>query len=287
MATAAEVTGPVIEPGVVVADPVQAEVVDPAPVETHDDPDREPGGDSPQEIRARKEYRLRKRLEAQVFDLQQEQALQNARLKGFEEGVKQQPGKAPPVYTNAQLQAAVDAGTISVVEAADYVAEQRAKQTADRVLKQERTRDDESYRQNLAQKQIDAYVAVAPWLKDKYDDRRRPLESEYQRLIDPQGMYRYGDSLVTEALLLEKVLGPVEAFKAKARLDRSAGSHTEFHTESGAGGAALAPRPTTGAVDMSKMPQHFVDYWDKSGTPQKEREKETKLYMERQARAAK
>ena len=278
MAEAGE-TAPVAETAPVVETPVVEPVV-----ETHDDPDREPGGDSPQEIRARKEYRLRKRLETELFELQQEKAVQNARLKTLEEVTKQQPTK-PVVYTTAQLQAAVDAGTISVVEAADYLAEQRAKQTADRVLKQERARDDESYRQNLAQKQIDSYVAVAPWLKDKYDDRRRPLETEYQRLIDPQGMYRYGDSLVTEALLLEKVLGPVEAFKAKARLDKSAGGNTSFHAESGAGGAGAPAKPTGGNADMSKLPQHVRDYFEKSGMSVKDRESYAKTYLEKRSPA--
>lgn len=251
--------------------------------ETHDEPDREPGGDTPQDIRARKEYRLRKRLENELFELQQERAATNARLKTLEEVTKPQP-KAAPVYTTAQLQAAVDAGTISVVEAADYLAEQRAKQTADRVLKQERARDDESFRQSRAQAVIDEYVKVAPWLKDKYDERRKPLEAEYSKLIDPNGIYRQPDSLATEALLLEKTLGSVESFKAKMRLDKTAGSNTQFHTESGAGGAAPPVKPTGGTADISKMPKHFVDYWDKSGTPQKEREKEAKLYFERQAR---
>jgi alkylated DNA repair dioxygenase AlkB len=275
MAEAGAPTESEVKP-VVVAEPV----VETPPAEIHDDPDREPGGDTPQEIRARKEYRLRKRLEGELFELQQERAATNARLKTLEEVTKPQPPKQR-VYTTHELQAAVDAGTISVVEAADYLAEQRAKQTADRVLKQEYTRNDETMRQGKAQEQIDKYVEVAPWLKDQFDGRRKPLEVEYQRLIDPNGIYRYPDSLVTEVLLLEKTLGSIETFKAKARLDKSAGSHADFHTESGAGGPAPTPRPVDGKPDMNKMPKHFVEYWEKSGTPQKEREKEAKLYFEK------
>lgn len=273
----------VVDPTAETPASVDAPVVETPPTETHDDPDREPGGDSPQEVRARKEYRLRKRLEGELFDLQQERVATNARLKTLEEVTRPQLPKSP-VYTTTQLQAAVDAGTISIVEAADYLAEQRARQTADRVVRQERTRDDESSRQGRAQELIDKYVEVAPWLMDKHDAKRKPLESEYARLIDPNGIYRLPDNTTTEALLLEKTLGSLESFKAKARLNRTAGSNTDFHTESGAGGATQAPRPANGSVDMTKMPKHFVDFWDKSGTPVKEREKETKLYFERQAR---
>jgi len=275
MAEAGAVETSVVEPVV-----VEPAVVEPVATETHDDPDHEPGGSTPQDIRARKEYRLRKRLEGEVFELQQERTATNARLKTLEEVTKPQPSKQR-VYTTQELQAAVDAGTISVVEAADYLAEHRARQTADRVLKQERVRDDESSRQARAQEQIDKYVEVAPWLKDKYDSRRKPLETEYVRLIDSNGIYRYPDNVVTEALLLEKTLGSLETFKAKIRLDKSSGSNTQFHTESGAGGAAPTPKPADGKADMSKMPKHFIEYWDKSGTSQKEREKEAKLYFEK------
>jgi hypothetical protein len=259
--------------------PVVETQVETPVVETHDDADHEPGGDSPQEIRARKEYRLRKRLEAEVFELQNEKAATNARLKTLEEVTKQQATPKTRVYTTQELQAAVDAGTISVVEAADYLAEQRAKQTADRVLKQERVRDDEATRQSRAQEQIDKYVEVAPWLKDKYDARRKPLESEYARLIDTNGFYRLPDSVVTEALLLEKTLGSLDQFKAKMRLDKSSGSNTQFHVEGGAGGGTTTT--TTTKTDASKLPPHVTDYLNKSGMNAKDRESYTKSYLEK------
>jgi hypothetical protein len=214
-----------------------------------------------------------------LFDLQQERAVTAARLKTLEEVTKPQPQKER-VYTTQELQKAVDAGTISMVEAADYLAEQRAKQTADRVLHQERRRDDEATRQGMAQTQIDKYVEVAPWLSDKRDPRRKPLETEYQRLIDPNGMYRYPDSTVTEALLLEKTLGNLETFKAKAKLNATSRSSVDSYVESGAGGGgSTTPARSDGKPDLSKMPKHLIEYWDKSSTPQKEREKEAALYI--------
>ena len=255
----------------------ETSVVEPV-VETHDDPDTEPGGNTPQEIRARKEYRLRKRLENELFDLQQERAATNARLKTLEEVTKPQPAKARE-YTNAELQAAVDAGTITNIEAADYLAERRARQTADRVVTQERKRDDEASRQSMAQAQIDKYVEVAPWLNDKRASRRKPLEAEYVRLIDPNGVYRLPDSTATEALLLEKVFGNVETFKAKSKLATTSRAAVDSHVESGAGGGGMPPPRTDGKVDLSKMPKHLVEFWDRSSTSQKEREKEAALYI--------
>ena len=250
-----------------------------APLEAHDDPDTEPGGNTPQEIRARKEYRLRKRLENELFDLQQERAATNARLRTLEEVTKPQPQKSP-VYTNAQLQAAVDAGTITTVEAMDYMAGQRAQQTADRVVAQENERYDEANRQAIAQTQIDKYMEVAPWLSDKYDPRYKPLEAEYDRLISPTGLYRMPDATTTKALLLEKMFGNVATFAAKTKLATSSRASVDSHVESGAGGSGSLPTPRAdGKVDLSKMPKHLVEFWDKSSTSQKEREKEAALYI--------
>ena len=75
--------------GTVEKPPVVETQVETPVAETHDEPDREPGGDTPQDIRARKEYRLRKRLENELFELQQERAATNARLKTLEEVTKQ------------------------------------------------------------------------------------------------------------------------------------------------------------------------------------------------------
>ena len=274
MAEAAE-TAAVVETATAVAETAAVETV----VETHDDPDTEPGGSTPQEIRARKEYRLRKRLENELFDLQQERAATNARLKTLEEVTKPQPPKARE-YTNAELQAAVDAGTITNIDAADYLAERRARQTADRVVTQERKRDAEATRQGMAQAQIDKYVEVAPWLNDKRDDRRKPLEVEYARLIDPNGVYRLSDSTVTEALLLEKVFGNVETFKAKAKLSTASRAAVDSHVESG-GGGTVVPVKQAGSVDISKLPKHVQEYVAKSGMNQKDSESYAKFYVER------
>lgn len=254
--------------------PVAEPTTAPAPVV--DDLEKEPGGDDPQAVRARKEYRLRKRLEAELNVAQQERIAAQARAQTLEELRAKPSPEKQRVYSVAELQTAIDAGTISVAEAADYLAERRANATAERVLKEERTRVEKESQTSRAQQKIDAYVEAMPWLRDKTDSRRRPLEAEYQRLV---GEYQLADNLNTEALVLEKHFGSLEAIKAKARLDADSRGRGDAHVESGAGGG-FTPAPKPGQKpDMTKIPKHHLEYWDKMQFSQKERESMAQQYF--------
>ena len=256
---------------------------DPQHLDDTQDPDREPGGDEPQAVRARKEYRLRKRLEAQLEDERRSNIAREARLKALEEFKPRESKETKKVYTAAELQVAVDAGTITVMDAANYLAEQRAKETADRVRKEEREIAAREYQESQVKAVLAEYTTAAPWLKDKYDSRRKPVEEEFYRLVDPNGNYRLPDTLATELLALERVLGTPKAFKDRTALEsKGRQARSDMHVESGAGGGTSgAPKGTGQKPDLAKMPQHFKDYWEKSQTPQADREKEAALYWKR------
>lgn len=245
-----------------------------------EDPEKEPGGDDPQAIRARKEYRLRRRLESELSLLQQEKIAATARMQTLEEFYKPKAAQ-PRVYTTQELQTAIDAGTITVVEAADYLAEQRSKATADRVLKEERQRASDESRTATAQQRIDSYVEMLPWLRDKTDSRRRVLETAYGRLMRD---YELKDNLTTESLFLEKQFGSLDSLKAKARLDTDNRTHSDTHMESGRGGgdAPVVPKPGQ-KPDLAKMPEKFHKFWNATQTPIAEREKEAVLWLKREA----
>lgn len=258
-----------------VVEPVIAPIVLPAPVE---DETGEPGGSDPQAVRARKEYRARRAVEVELRQEREARIASESRLRALEEREQRQPTPTTQrKFSPAEIQAAVDAGTVSLVEAADYLARSRAEETAERVLTQERTRVDVEERQSRALGQVNEYTQFAPWITDKTDARFRNLEVEYQKLTDPNGLYRLPQSPATDLLVLEQVLGPIASLRRKADVQ----TRNDTHVEASAGGAPVG-KPQ-GASDFSKMPKHWIDFWEKTGTSLKDREDEMKRYRAREA----
>jgi hypothetical protein len=254
--------------------------------DTQVDEDREPGGDDPQAVRARKEYRARKRLETQYAEEERRRLIAETELRTLREAQRQQAQQQqqqdkPQKFTPQQVQAALDAGKISFAEASDYLAKLRAEETAEKYLKQERERNDSETRTARANASIDAYIKAAPWLTDKSDPRRTQLEDEHRKLTDPYGIYRLPEGPTVDLMVLERVLGPVDKLKGRADVSRFSREHSPTHSESGARGAGTGSGDAGGKGLLDKMPKHFHDFWERTGTSQAEREKEAKIYFAR------
>lgn len=261
---------------------VPASTVDAEPVKVaDDDPDREPGGDDPQAVRARKEYRQRKKMELELRAEREARIAAEARAEAIKETApRPEKASAPRAYSMQEIQAAVDAGTISPVEAADYLAKQRAEEVASRVLNEERTRVDVESRHSTALTQVKAYAELAPWITDRTDSRFAQLDSEYRKLTDPNGLYRLPQSPATDLLVLEQVLGPITKLRKKSEVV----VQRDTHTEAGAGGNGTQFKPGAGNGVLAKAPKNLVDFWDRTGTIQKDREAELKIWEQREAR---
>jgi hypothetical protein len=259
----------------------QQQQADQTQQQDHQSDDHEPGGDDPQAVRARKEYRARKRFETLHAEQERRALIAEAELRALREAQRTQQTQTdkPKRYTPQQVQAALDAGTISFAEASDYFAKLRSEETAERILKEERERQDRDYRTSQAQQSIDAYIKVAPWLVDKTDSRRQALEDEHRRLTDPSGLYRMSEGPVADLMVLERVLGPIDKLKGRAEVSRFSREHSDAHVESGARGAGNQGGNTSGKGLLDKMPKHFHDFWEKTGVSQADREKEAAIYF--------
>ena len=127
---------------------------------------------------------------------------------------------------------------------------------------------------NLAQQ----YYAERPWINNPADSRAQKLTQEYNRLTDPNGLYRLPKEPSTDVLVLEKMLGSID----RVRKANNVTQRNDMHTENGAGGDGAKTVVTT-VQSIDKMPAHFHSFWEKTGTPQADREKEAAAYWRRQA----
>ena len=91
--------------------------------------EREPGGDSPEQIRARKEYRLRKKKETELQTEREKTIALEARVQTLEE-VATRRAEQPPVVEQKRLTSAeawqkVDLGEWTREQASDHIADTR------------------------------------------------------------------------------------------------------------------------------------------------------------------
>jgi hypothetical protein len=271
MAEAAE-TIEVQEPQPVVETPVETEVQ--TQVETPVD-EGKPGGDDPQAVRARKEYGRRVKAEQET----EAERLRVARLEGELEALKQKPAPtAEKVYTMAEVNAAVEAGTITRAQGDSYIQEH----TLPNVFKQVLSARDAEQRQLQplvkAEADIEDYKRQIPELNNKSDPKFVAVANQYHRLV-ADGL---PENLVTQRVALEMTYGSLDKLKKKAEIEaqtRERGANG-MPVDTGAGG----PKPTNGKVDVSKAPAHLVAYWDRTGTSAKDREAEMGYWMKKNAK---
>ena len=264
-----------------------AEAPAPPDVDGEEDPG-EPGGADPQAVRARKEYRARRRVEKELVQEREQRIRLEARMQALEEQARPviapAPVQAPVRYTRQQLQQAVDAGTISVGDMAEYLAE--TKVSAAFAAERQRTQVETQERtvQVSALGELEGYVAAHPWLKAEADDPRKDqIRQEYQHFVQDFGMPA---DLRTQVAAVKAVLGPmskaaeVKAAQAAAR-QQGAG---DFHAEGGGGKAPGGEQVVAGDKMLAKLPKAHQEYVARLGLRGKELEGYVKAY---QARAAK
>ena len=271
---AEETEAPVTE--VVQTDETPEIVTEAAPsvVETAED-EGEPGGAGPEETRARKEYRARKRIEQQLESERIERVRLEERLKTLEE-VGKKPA-AQRIYTPQEVQAAIDAGQVSTIEGMTYL----ARVEAQRALDAEREKAAAQKPFERATSEVNEYMAHLPWTKDRSSPEFIKVAAEYQSLIQNYG---FADDIRTQRIALEKVAGPLDKLKQRAQVaaaTRTVRAVAASHSESPAGGSV--PRK---GDDIGNAPEHIKRVWDSTGLTPAQRAKEGDYYQKSQPRKA-
>lgn len=245
--------------------------------------EREPGGDSPEQIRARKEYRLRKKTEAALQAEREKAIALEARVNTLAEVANRET--KPPVKEQQRLStdeawAKVDTGEWTRGQASEYIAdtryqEHRAKEKADERAVKEIVEPFER-----AKKEAFEYIALVPGLKDHTHPKWKAIEAEVGRLINEDGVRTL---IQAERSAMRTVLGPIEQIREKQKMEaiRAGGdAHTETRGAAGGGGSPAANKKDP----FPDIPQFTKDLWERTNTSQKDREIEAKYYRDTKAK---
>ena len=239
--------------------------------------------EAPEAVARRKEYRRRKDLEDERDQLLIAKAQAEERARLLEERVKEQAAKpAEPtqrVFSKAELRSAVQAGQITQDQADEYEERVLIPARVQETLQAERLKEKQVEPITRANNDIQAYLALAPELRDRNSQAFTNVAQTYRYLVEN---YNLPDNEVTQALAIQHSMGPLDALKAKkeaATLTRRNTPQTGLETP--ANGAA----PRTQAIDLSKAPDHMQRIWNRTNTSQADREIEFRHWRERQQRA--
>lgn len=263
--TDAPVTEPAPEPNEVPETPIPDIAAEAA------DDEGEPGGSSPQEIRARKEYRARRGLEKQLESERIERVRVEERLRALEEYRPAAPAApAEREYTAEEVQTAIDAGQFTVAQAAEYFAEVKAKRLQAQAVQVAAAA--EPFKRAVTE--VNEYIAHLPWTKDQTSPEFKQVKAEYQSLVRDFG---YADDIRTQLVAIKQVAGPLEKIKQRMQVatqTRQARAATA-HSETPAGGNV--PRKTD---DIANAPESMKRVWDRTNTTPAQRAKEWAYHLQ-------
>lgn len=233
--------------------------------------DREPGGDSPTAVYARKQYREAKRLREEKARLE----LERARLEGELQALKQAPKQPeqPTGPTIEQVYEAIRNGVFATPEdlarAYQFIAREEAK--AEFRREQERQRAEQPLKR--AEADVQAYVEHLPELADRSSRAFQQTALKYQELLS----WGYPDDVRTQRIALEMTHGSLEKLRSKKEVDRMTRETLRPHTEAPAGGT---PPPKRNSIDAA--PAHMKANWERLGVSQADREKEYRYWLAKQ-----
>src|SRR3990167_543255 len=238
-----------------------------------EDDEREPGGDSPEAVRARKHYREAKRYKAELENERVDRIRYEERLKTLEEERKRPQPAEERIWTADEIEQAIDEGKITRAQGTSYLVQVGVKQA----FKEQREQEQTQKPLERAKAELGEYMGFEPWLRTGTDPRFNDVRHEFTRLRE----LGFADTEATELVAVRAVLGPLEKLREKreaARMTRQASPAAADTARGGNGGVG-----GNNTVDLSKAPAHFHQMWNRTSTPQEIRVKEFKAWQARQA----
>jgi len=262
-------TQPVEEPAPAI------EAIPDEPVSAPAEPDGEPGGASPEDIRARKEYRTRKTVEKELQSERIERIRLEERLRLLEQQAPQPQAPAKPrVYTLEEVQGALDEGKITHTQASAYLARVEAERVHDEREARAAAQLKVQAPIERATNEVNEYMALLPWTNDRASEEFKEVANTYYSLVNQYGM---PDNIVTQRIAIERVAGSLDRIKARMASDRDTrrARIDDAHSETPAGG----PAPSS-ANNLSKAPAHMVAVWNKTGLSEEKRKQEFAIWKQ-------
>lgn len=248
------------------------------PVAEPQEPEKEPNGESPEDVFARKEYRTRKRVEEDLSREREERIRLEERLRAVEDQAKRQPVQpVERIFSIAEVNAAAEAGTITRVDADRYIDERIIPARVKAIMAEDRAQQDRLAPVQKAAQTVSEYMAQIPALNDKTSDEFRKVAQEYRTLVSERG---YDDSLKTQELALELTYGKLDQVKKRAQMAATNATARTVPNDAGSGGTA---RAANGRLDISKAPVAMVERWDVEGVDAATRQRRYQIYLDLKA----
>lgn len=274
---ATEVTPQVVKP--VVVEP--AKEPEPAPAPATPDEDREPSGDSPEAVFARKQYREAKEARRVAAEREREARDEREARIRLEEQLrlaKEAPvQREEKIYSIAEVRQAVRDGRITEDQGDGYIQDTIIPHQIKQTLEAERRKQTEQQPLERALADVEAYKAEIPDLNDPRSESFRKVAVEYQRLVKERGM---PNNYVTQALAVETTLGKLSDIRKRSEVDRTTrASLSPAPVDATAGGAGVSGQ----AVDLTKAPPGMRAMWERNGDSVEARKRELKIYLDLKA----
>lgn len=268
MAEGTEEVVPPIEPEL----PLPETVVAPPELPAESDPDKEPGGDSPEAVFARKQYR-----EAKTAKLEAQQSREAViRLEEQLRLAKEAPVKpAEKIYTPDEVETAIEAGQIKRSEGMAYL----ARVEATKVIRESEAQKEAAQPIVRAAAKVEEYRKLGvTWMDNPADPKYIRATQIYQQRVRDG----YPNDLRSTVDAIREVEGDLDMLKQRKESAAMTRANNAGHAETSAGGGSSAG--TTGKVDLSKATPTMKAAWDRDNVPEKSRVREMGYYLQLKAR---
>lgn len=255
-----EVVEPVVEPAAEPVEPV-VEVKEPHPLEQ--------GGERFEQVYARM-----KQAEQEARDTRDRLARAEGQLQTMQRPV--QPQQA--TYTPDQLQALVDRGQITPMQAADVLAAQRSVQSAGIIAQQQAI----AMKTQSALKEVNEYIDKMPQLGSTGSSEFQKVARAAYEIAEDMGLPATDPRVQRQALRV--TFGTLDKV-ARVASGTEAGRRASIpHSESGSGGE---PAPAVKSDEALKgVPARYLNFWKSKGYTPKRMAEEAALLTPRQREQA-
>ena len=178
-----------------------------------------------------------------------------ARLEGAQSAQQKPAAQTPNIWTNEQLQQAVDQGRITQATMADQIAWQRGQQLEQSLQAKFEQRD----RQRSALSEVESFIEKVPKLRDATSEEFGRVARNAREIASDLGRDA-GDPIV-QRLALRATFGPLDKIAAVRQTQDFARQHAETFSEAGNGGNGQRQTQQAGADPLKDVPKEYLDHW--------------------------
>jgi exonuclease VII large subunit len=177
---------------------------------------------------------------------------------------QRQPQPQQPVYVDPnQLQALVDQGRITPMQAADILSKQNAQVAAVQTTQQAVQMQALAQKLQAASTEVNQYIDKMPTLRDTTSAEFARVRDEAYRLSEDMGLPV--QDLRVQRAALRATFGSLDRLASAQHVKQQSREASLPHVETRTG--AAPQRPASGAADeaLKGVPQAYLDYWTKKG----------------------